>query len=97
MYANVTTLQIKQGDIAAFTQVWATQLELAINQLSGLVDLYLLVNQATHTVLLIAIYGSKVDALAGQRRDEYQQLVAQLAGLPLIETIVHTGYTIIST
>jgi hypothetical protein len=97
MYANVSTLQIKPGDITAFTQIWDNQFEFAINQLSRLVDLYLLVNPETHTVLLMAIYLSEADALACQTSCEYQQFVAQLASLPLTETIVHTGYAVIST
>lgn len=97
MYATVSTVQIQPGQVTAFTQLWAEQIEPTINQISTLIDLYVLVNAETHTQLVVAIYASKADALACQTSPAYQQLFAQMAHMVVIESITTNEYTVIST
>lgn len=97
MYATVSTVQIQPGQVAAFTQLWAEQMEPAINQISTLIDLYVLVNAETHIQLVVAIYASKADARACQTSAAYQQLFAQMAHLVVLESIAYSEYVVIST
>lgn len=97
MYAIVSTIQIKPQCVAAFRQRWCGVIEPAINQFPELVDLYVLVNPATETLLVFSIYASEAEALAGQACDVYQELFGQSVDLLHMETVTHTGYTIIST
>lgn len=97
MYATVSTVQIKAHCITAFRQRWCTVIEPAINQLPALVDLYVLVNPESGTLLVFAIYASEAEALAGHAIGVYQHLLQQSADLVQVETVTHTGYTIIST
>ncbi|MCE7986635.1 MAG: hypothetical protein DYG89_36135 [Caldilinea sp. CFX5] len=97
MYATVSTVHIKAHCVAAFCQRWRTVIEPAINQLPELVDLYLLVNPATETLMVFSIYACEAEALAGQASDVYQELFGQSADLLQVETVTHTGYIIIST
>jgi len=97
MYASVSTVQIKPGHIATFTQRWTEQIEPAINQLSALVDLYVFVNHETDTMMSISLYASEAEALTCQMSEAYQQPFAQLAGMLVSETLVQTGHTVIST
>jgi len=97
MYASISTVQIKPEHIATFTQLWHEQIEPVVNQLAALVDLYVLVNAETQTVLVFGVYTSETDALACQASGEYQQLFLQGVDLLCVETMTHTGYTVIST
>ena len=94
MYASVSTAQIKPNRVATFTQRWREQIEPVVNHLSTLVDLYVLINPETDTLMLVGIYANEADALACQATVEYQQLFLQ--GIDLfVETLTHTGYTVI--
>lgn len=97
MYATVSTVQIKAHCVAAFRQRWCETIEPAINQLPALVDLYVLVNPASGTLLVFSIYASEADALDGHASGVYQQLLQQSADLLHVETVTHTGGIVIST
>lgn len=97
MYATISTAQLKPQCLVAFRQRWCTAIEPAINQLPALVDLYVLLNPESHTLLVCRIYASEADALAAQASGADQQLFQQSMDLLHSETVTHTGYTIIST
>ena len=97
MYAIISTVQIKPQGVAAFHQRWCAVIEPAINQFPELVDLYVLVNPATNTLLVFSIYASEAAALACQARGVYQHLFRRSVDLLQVETVSHSGYTIIST
>lgn len=97
MYATISTAQLKPQGLAAFPQRWCTAIEPEINRLPALVDLYVLLNPESHTLLVCRIYASEADALAAGASGADQQWVQQCADLLRPETITHTGYTIIST
>ena len=97
MYATISSAQLQPQDLAAFRQRWCTAIEPALNQLPALVDLYVLVNLETNTLLVCRIYASQADALAAQASGADHHWVPQCADLLRPETITHTGYTIIST
>ncbi len=97
MYATISSAQLQPQGLAAFRQRWCTAIEPALNQLPALVDLYVLVNLETNTLLVCCIYASEADALAAQANSADHQWVQQCADLLHIETITHTGYTIMST
>lgn len=97
MYATISTVQLKLHALAAFRQRWCTAIEPAINQLATLVDLYVLLNPETNTLLVCRIYASEAAAQAAGANGADQQWVQQCADLLSLETITHTGYTIIST
>lgn len=97
MYVSITTLHIQPDGIDRIAQSWAAQLEPSLNQLDGLVDLYLLCNVEQTTVLLIAIYTDEAAALAAQSSAMYQQLLGHLTSLVGNQPIVHTGYAVLST
>lgn len=96
MYASVSTVQIKPEYVATFTQRWR-EIEPTVNQLSTLVDLYVLVNPESHMVMVVGIYANEADALACRGSVAYQQLFRQGADLLRVETLTQTGYTVIST
>lgn len=96
MYATVSTGQIKPGQVAAFTQLWAETIEPGFNQMATLIDLYTLVNEQSHTVMIVGIYTDEAEARAGQLRADYQHLFLQMAYLVLFETVAVSGYTVIS-
>ncbi|MFN8491610.1 MAG: hypothetical protein U0350_28690 [Caldilineaceae bacterium] len=73
------------------------RIEPVVNQLSTLMDLYVLVNPETDMVMVFGIYASEADALACQASGEYQQLFLQSVALLCVETITYTGYAVIST
>ena len=97
MYASIHTLHIKPGEAERFVQQWGDFIEPSLNQLAGLMDLYLLFNADLHTALLVTIYASEADTNATQRSVPYQVLLEQLADLLCDETIVSIGYAVIST
>lgn len=97
MYASVSTAQIKPDHVATFTQRWCEQIEPVVNQFSTLVDLYVLINPETDTLMVVGIYVSEADALACQASTAYQHLFGQGVDLLCIETLTHTGYTVISS
>jgi hypothetical protein len=51
MYAIISTVHIKAHCVATFRQRWRAVIEPAINQFPELVDLYVLINPATETLL----------------------------------------------
>ena len=97
MYATISTAQLKPHCLAAFRQRWCTAMEPAINQLPALVDLYVLLNPESGTLLVCRIYASEADALAAGANGADQQWVEQSADLVQVETVTHSGYMIIST
>lgn len=97
MYAIISTVQLKPHCVTAFRRHWRERIEPAINQLPALVDLYALVNPETNTLLIFSIYASAAEALDCRASDVYQELFQQSADLLCVETVTHTGYTIIST
>lgn len=97
MYAIVSTVRIKPQCVAAFHQRWCAVIEPAINQFPELVDLYVLVNPTTNTLLVFSIYASEAAALACQANGIYQHLFRRSVDLLQVETVTHTGYAIISS
>ena len=97
MYAIISTVHIKPHCVATFRQRWCERIEPAINQFAELVDLYVLVNAETNTLLVFSIYASEAEALDCQANGIYQHLFRRSVDLLQVETVTHTGYTIIST
>lgn len=97
MYVSITTLHIQPAGIDRIAHCWAAQLEPSLNQLDGLIDLYLLCNVEQATVLLVTIYTDEAAALAAQNNAAYQQLLSQLAARLGHQPIVYTGYAVLST
>lgn len=97
MYAIISAVQIKPHCVTTLRRQWHEVIEPAINQLPALVDLYVLINQQSDTMLVFSIYASAADALDCRASDVYQELFQQSADLLYVETVTHTGYTIIST
>ncbi|MEZ4869255.1 MAG: hypothetical protein R3C14_48480 [Caldilineaceae bacterium] len=96
MYAITSTAQLKPQCLATFCQRWRAIIEPAIDQFPALIDLYVLVNPETNTLLVFSIYASEADALAAGAHGADQQWVQQCADLLRQETVTHTGYIIIS-
>lgn len=96
MYATVSTGQIKPGQLAAFTQLWAEVIEPAFNQIPGLIDLYVLVNTPTQAILIVGIYTDQAEAQACLAGADYQQLFLQMAHLVRFEKAAINEYIVIS-
>ncbi|RIK36814.1 MAG: hypothetical protein DCC55_26140 [Chloroflexi bacterium] len=96
MVARITTVQIQPGQVAAFAQLWTTHIEPTVDPLAGLLDLYLLINPKTEHALLLTIHATDADALTCRAGEIYRQLLAQTAGLLVMETLIHNEYVVIS-
>jgi heme-degrading monooxygenase HmoA len=97
MYVSINTLHIQPDGIDRIAQCWAAQVESSLNQLDGLIDLYLLCNVEQATVLLVTIYTDEAAALAAQSSAAYQQPLGHLAARSGNQPIVYTGYAVLST
>ena len=94
MYASVTTAQVQPGKFDEYLKMLTEQITPGVQQLPGLVDFYLLTNREAEKGVTIAIYASEADAVATQTSGKYQELVAKIAHLLVMETVKREGYAV---
>ena len=81
MFAHVTTAQVRLGRMDDLIRVLQDTLAPAMAEQKGFQELTLLIDPRTDRALLLGLWATEADLLAGERGDSYQEQLAKLSEL----------------
>ena len=94
MHANVTSGEIKAGQLNDFISIYRDAVKPVVEAIPGLKNLYVLTNNDSSKGMIIALYGSKEEAENAQQDGHFQEAVRKLASTLVIESITRESYTV---
>ncbi len=93
MHANVTSGEIKSGQINNFLIIYEESVKPVVEAIPGLKNLYVLTNENSKA-MVIAIYASKEDAENADQDGHAQEAYSKLAGTLVIESFSRDSYAV---
>jgi heme-degrading monooxygenase HmoA len=94
MYASVTTGRCQPGKVNEWVERWRESVKPMVEGFPGVRNVYVLTNPDKDTGMTIALYETEADAERTQTSGDFQEAVAALADLMVLESIVREGYEV---
>lgn len=94
MYASITSLRIKPGQMPEFLRIWNGSIYPLVRSQPGVVGGYVLTNIHANKAMSVILYESEAQVVASQTSGKFRELVAMLAPTVLLETVVREGFVV---
>ena len=94
MYATVTSVQIKPGQMTEFLQIWNSAIYPLVRSLPGVVGGYVLTNQHLNKAVAFILYQTKAQAIATQTSGKFRETLLLAAPTAMLETVVREAFEV---
>ena len=94
MHANVTSCEIQPDKMDEFIKIYDESVKPIVEKIPGLQNLYVLTDQGNSKAMIIALYGSQVEAENASTDGHVQAALGKLASTLMVESIARGSYAV---